>query len=83
MELEKKEIKNIISQVAGIDRNIITDSISLRNELWIDSLQAIQIGSLLQERLGIKIEEVEIFNVDNVNEIVELIEEYRKDPGES
>jgi len=77
----KEEIKTIISKVARIDKNLIEDNISLRNDLWIDSLQAIQIVAIVEEKYNIKIDGVEIFNVDNVIEIVELIEEYKKESG--
>ena len=72
----KKIIRNIISKVTRIDINEIIDHASLRDELYIDSLQASQIIILLQDEFNIKIDEVEIFNVDNINEIVKLIKEY-------
>ncbi len=73
----KETIKNIISKVSRIEANKITDHASLRDELYIDSLQATQIIVLIQDKYNIKIEEVEIFNVDNILDIVELIKEYR------
>ena len=72
----KIKIKEIISKVTRIDIKKITDHISLRDELFIDSLQATQIIHLIQDNYNIKIDEVEIFNVDNIIEIINLIKEY-------
>jgi acyl carrier protein len=74
-------VKSIIAKVARINPDIINDTDSLRNDLNIDSLLAIQISSLIEEKFDIKIDEIEMFNVDNVNEIVDLIEEYKNNPS--
>jgi|WetSurMetagenome_2_1015567.scaffolds.fasta_scaffold476821_2 acyl carrier protein len=70
------EIKLIISKVSRIDVEKITDTSSLRNDLSIDSLQASQIVAMINEKYKIEIEEVEIFNIDNVLETVEIVKEY-------
>ena len=70
------EVKEIIAKVARIDVTTINDESSLKDELYIDSLLAIQVTALLEEKYQIKIDEVEIFNVDNVKDVVELIKEY-------
>jgi acyl carrier protein len=72
-----EEVKEIIGKVARINSSMITNSASLRDELNIDSLLAIQIVSLIEDKYQINIDEVEIFNVDTVDEIVELINEYK------
>jgi acyl carrier protein len=72
-----EEVKAIIGKVARINSAMITNTASLRDELNVDSLLAIQIVSLIEEKYQIKIDEVEIFNVDTVDEIVELIQEYK------
>jgi len=75
----KEEIRSIISTVARIEKEKVTDTASLRKDLWVDSLQAIQIVALLEEKFSVKIDEIEIFNVDNVLEIVDLLNEYREE----
>ena len=72
----EERVKSIISQVARVDRDLITDTASLRNDLWLDSLQAIQILSQIEAEYGVEIDEVEIFNVDSLAEIIDLIAEY-------
>ena len=81
MELQKdeillNEIKKIISKITRIDIKKITNNASLRNDLFIDSLQASQIVFLIEEQYKIKIDEVEIFNVENVLDVVEVLKEY-------
>ncbi len=70
------EIKQIISKITRIECNKISDHASLRNDLMLDSLQAAQIVALLEEKYEIKIDEVEIFNVDTVIDVMEIIKEY-------
>ncbi|HPO50458.1 MAG TPA: acyl carrier protein [Spirochaetota bacterium] len=70
------EIKDIISKIARMDRENIRDDSRLRDELFIDSLLAIQIAALIEKKYQIKLDETEIFNVDNVKDIVDLVKEY-------
>jgi acyl carrier protein len=72
------DVKNIIGRIARIDPASITDTVSLRNDLCIDSLLAVQIIAMIEQKYGLSIDEVEIFNVDNVTEVVELIKEYKR-----
>lgn len=80
MQVDEKEviseIKKIISKVARINLSEIKENSSLRDEFLIDSLQAIQIASIIEEKFDIKFDEIEIFNVDSVKEINELVLEY-------
>lgn len=71
------DVKQIIAKVARIDSNTINNNSSLRNDLWLDSLQAIQIVAQIEEQFKIQIDEVEIFNIDNLEEIAALIQEYQ------
>ncbi|HOV13057.1 MAG TPA: acyl carrier protein [Spirochaetota bacterium] len=75
------DVKEIIGKVARIDPKTIKDDANLRDELCIDSLLAIQVVALLEEKFKIKIDEIEIFNVDNIKDVVELIKEYLNDEG--
>ncbi len=75
----KDEVREIIAKVVRIDKTSITDNASLRKDLWIDSLQAIQIIALIEDRFGIMIDEVEILNVDTVIDVIDLIREYSED----
>lgn len=72
----KDDIRQIISKIARIESETISDITSFRDELWIDSLQAIQIIAKLEELYQVKIDEVEIFNVDTVDEVVDMLKEY-------
>ncbi|MBN2545481.1 MAG: acyl carrier protein [Spirochaetes bacterium] len=72
----KKEVIDIISTVTRIDKEKIKDNSSLRDDLFVDSLQAVQIVNLIQDKYNIKIDEIEIFNVDNLTDIVAIVNEY-------
>jgi acyl carrier protein len=74
----KEEVADIISKVARIEKYLITETASLKNELLIDSIMAIQIVSMIEDRFNIEVEEIEIFNVTNLKEIVELVIESKE-----
>lgn len=78
----KIKVKDIISRVVRIDKNIIKDYVSLRNDLWIDSLQAVQIMAVIEKEFKIEIDGIEIFNVDNIFEVVKLVKEYLSEKEE-
>ena len=70
-------ISEIVSAITKFPMERIAASTSLRNDLKIDSLQAIQIVNRIEDRFSIRLEHIEIFNVDTINEICDLIEEYQ------
>ncbi|MCK4796087.1 MAG: acyl carrier protein [Spirochaetes bacterium] len=78
----KIKVKDIISKLARIDNNVIKDYVSLRNDLWIDSLQAVQIMAVIEKEFKIEIDGIEIFNVDNIFEVVKLVKEYLSEKEE-
>ena len=78
MENTINEIRKIICNVARLEEKQVRETTSLRNELMLDSIQAMQIINLIEEKYNTKIDEIEIFNVDNIEEIVELLEEYKQ-----
>lgn len=72
-----EEVREIVSKVTRVSKDKITDTVSLRFELKLNSMQAVHILSVIDDRFGVNIEPVEIFNVETVPEIVELILEYQ------
>lgn len=75
------EVREIISKVSRVKKEKITDTVSLRFELMLNSMQAVHILSVIDDRFGVNIDPIEIFNVETVPEIVELILEYREING--
>lgn len=76
------EVREIVSRVTRIKEDKITDTVSLRFELRLNSMQAAHILSVIDDKFNVNIEPIEIFNVETIPEIVELILEY-KDSQES
>lgn len=72
-----EEVREIVSKVTRVSKDKITDTVSLRFELKLNSMQAVHILSVIDDKFGVNIEPVEIFNVETVPEIVELILEYQ------
>ena len=75
----KEKIKEVISMVTKIDYNTLTDNISLRNDLTVDSLQATQIITSLEEEYNVAFNRIDIFNIDTVLEITDLLKGYIKE----
>ena len=71
----KNQIKEIIHKVTRIEKDKIIDSAYIRNDLFIDSLQAIQIASIIEEKFLVEINEIEILNIDTIQEIYQILEE--------
>lgn len=74
--LVRAEIIEMISSVTRIKKDELSESASLRDDLYIDSLQASQIVALIEEKYKIKIDEIEIFNIEYLSDIIDLIIEY-------
>jgi acyl carrier protein len=73
----KDEVKKIISNILRISVHKIDDRTSLTKEIGVDSLQTLAIIASVKDKFNIEISENEIYNIDNVMDIVEIINEYK------
>jgi len=69
------EILDIISEISRIDRAEITPEVLIREELGIDSLQAMAIVARLEKRFSIRLDESKLFEVATVGDFVRLLQE--------
>lgn len=67
-------IKGIIASVAGLERDAIMESSSLRDELGIDSLSRIEIGVDVDYAFKLKLPDESYQEVDSVEAMVALVE---------
>jgi len=67
-------IKNLLVEVANVDRDSVTKTAILKDDLGIDSLYAVELILELETYFNIQIEWEEIKSLITVNDVVMLIE---------
>lgn len=71
----REEIKDIVAKVARRDLSEFDESTNIREELGIDSLQAMEILAAIETHLQITIDEIKAFNIVTVGDLFGLIEQ--------
>ncbi len=74
-QYSRDDILDIISEISRIDRAEITPEVLIREELGIDSLQAMAIVARLEKRFSIRLDESKLFEVATVGDFVRLLQE--------
>lgn len=69
-----EEIKDLLVEAANVDRNKIEESSSLKDDLGIDSLDAVEIVLEIETRFDIKVSDEEIAKLNTVKDIIDLVE---------
>ena len=72
----QKEVIKILAQVARVNILDITDSSSIREDLGIDSLNAMEILAAIEIKFKITVEEIKAFNIVTVMDLIEIIKGY-------
>ena len=68
-----EKIKDIISEQAGVDSNELTSETCLKDDLNLDSLNAVEIIMALEDEFDIEISEDEAENFETIGDIYEFI----------
>jgi len=74
----RKDVKKLIAEIAKIDIRKIKESDSIRDDLGIDSLMAVEMLAAIEKRLGISIDEAKAFNVVTAKDLMDLVMAYLK-----
>jgi acyl carrier protein len=74
-ELEKTEIKKIISDKSNIDLEKINDDSSLKDNLGIDSLDIVEIVMDLEEMFKCTIPDEDYEHAMNVKDVYKIVEQ--------
>ncbi len=69
-----EEIKKVLVESANVDANKVTMEANLKDDLAIDSLDAVELVLDLETKFDIKIEDDEIESLVTVADIVKLVE---------
>jgi len=68
-----EEIKEVLSEQLGIETDIKLES-KLKEELGIDSLLAVELSILLENKYDIDIKEEEIAKLVTIKDVIDLLE---------
>lgn len=71
-------IKELLVEVANVDRDSVKEDAVLKDDLGIDSLYAVELILELETNFSIQIEWEEIKSLITVNDVVKLIEKKTK-----
>jgi len=69
----KGDVKKLVAQIARMDAGKVRESASIREDLGIDSLAAMEILASIEKRLGIVIDEAKTFDVVTVEDLLDLV----------
>ena len=72
LDLEKS-LRKIVASVARAKETDIKDNSNLRDELGLDSLNAIAILAAIEAKYGIRIDEAKAFDVVTVRDLFEMV----------
>jgi len=74
----RRDVKILVAQIARMDVQKVKESASIRDDLGIDSLAAMEILTAIEKRLGVVIDEAKAFNIVTVKDLIDLIMSYIK-----
>ena len=77
----REEVVRILSHVARIDVSDIKDDSLIREDLGIDSLNAMEIIAAIEIKFKITVDESRAFDIVTVADLIECIKEYIAESG--
>jgi len=69
----RNDVKKLVGQIARMDSRSVKENASIRDDLGIDSLAAMEILASIEKRLGIIIDEAKAFDVVTVEDLLDLV----------
>lgn len=69
----RQDIKRLIADIARMDYKKVRENASIRDDLGVDSLAAMEILACIEKKLGIIIDEAKAFDVVTVKDLLDLV----------
>lgn len=69
-----EEIKEVIVEVLSVDEDKVTMDANLSEDLGADSLDAVELGMAIEDKLGITISDEDMANIKTVSDLVDIAE---------
>lgn len=73
-----EKVKEVIADTLNLDENLITETASLRDDLGIDSLDAVELSLALEEAFEVTIPQEELEKFVAVSDILACLETVKK-----
>jgi len=70
-----EEVRGVVAEILGIDKETIKREVSLTKDLQANSLDLVEIITLLEEKYDLAIVDDDIAEIDTVGDIADFIEE--------
>jgi len=74
----RNDVKKLVGQIARMAPSKVRENASIRDDLGIDSLAAMEILASIEKRLNIVIDEAKAFDVVTVEDLLDLVTECLK-----
>jgi len=74
-DLLRKDIVKTLSKITKYKEEDLTDDILIREEIGMDSLQAMEIVAKIEEKYNIRINEEKLFQLSTLGNFITLIKE--------
>jgi acyl carrier protein len=69
----RQDIRRLIADIARMDYKKVKENASIRDDLGVDSLAAMEILACIEKKLGIIIDEAKAFDVVTVKDLLNLV----------
>jgi acyl carrier protein len=75
METIAQKTKRIIADALGVDKHLLTYDTQFQNDLCIDSLDFLEVITLLENEFGVAIPDEKIERIKRVGDLIKYFEE--------
>ncbi len=76
---ENKELKDLISRIKGIPKDLLRDNLRLREDLFFSSIEYVELACALEESLGKEVDISRLSEVKSIKDLEKTLIELEKD----
>lgn len=69
-----EQIKSVLIDAINVDESLVTENASLKDDLGIDSLSAVELALELETEFDVRISDEELAKLTTVKDIITLLE---------
>jgi acyl carrier protein len=80
METSSQKIKRIIADTLAIDKHLITYDTDLKRDLSVDSLDFLEIITIVEEEFGVRVPDDKVERFKKVGDLIKYFEETQSTP---
>ena len=76
-------IKTILAEEFFVEEDLVTEDSKLKDDLGIDSLAAMQLVLLLEEKYKVHVKDEEVMGIETVADVIALMEKKTKEESQN